>query len=143
MKEYITKQLEEQIGKMEDDFVEEKYTQVGRRFGYVTKNILKDEKEFIDGIPINEKIREKKIEEVEESLAKDTETALEQETTHDKALGIIQAFNVVQAKEQMIMDEYFNDLVESVVSYKRKMENNGKATTKNPTDDMEKFLNKK
>lgn len=146
MKEYVNKQLEEQIGKLIDDIAQGNFSQVEQRFGAVENFILRDEKTFLNGIHNEEKSREKEMKEIREKFIKTIEIALEHEATDDKVMGIVQAFDTLQGTEQTIMQKYINDLVESVVSYKRKMDNDGKPIV-NPapksTDDMNTFLDKK
>ena len=150
MKEYVSKQLEEQIGKMIDDIAQGNFSQVEQRFGAVESFILQDEKRFIDGIRNDEKTREKEMKEIREKFVKAIEVSLEHESTDDKVMGIVQAFDTLQGTEQTIMGKYINDLVESVVSYKREIidgkdkptDNPAEKTTPRSTDDMDEFLKK-
>jgi len=154
MKEYINKQLEEQIGKMIADLAQGNFNQIEQRFGAVENFILRDEKLFLNGIHDEEKSREKEMEEMWKKFVKTIETALEQENTDDKVLGLVQAFNEQQATEQAAIEKYFNDIVESVVSYKRNVIDKGSNhkvekphsnpdATPRSTDDMNDFLDKK
>ena len=147
MKEYIKEQLEEQIGKMIDDFASGDFNQVEQRFGAVENFILRDEKTFIEGIRDEEKEREKQMREIREKFIKAIETALEHETTDDKVVAIVQAFDTLHGTEQAVMSKYINDLVESVVSYKRKiLDNDGKPVSRPPIktpDEIDSFLDKK
>jgi len=146
MKEYINKQLEEQIGKMIDDLAQGNFNQVEQRFEVVKNFVLCDEKTFIDEVQNEEKAREDEMETIREDFVKAIETALEHKTTDDKVLSIVQAFDTLHGTEQTMMGKYINDLVESIVSYKRKIiDNDSRPTTKadeKPTDDMDKFLDK-
>ena len=149
MKEYVGKQLEEQIGKMINALAEGDAAQVESRFGAVVEFYLKDEKEFTDRIPDNEKKRDKKIEEMKEKFVKALETALEHEVLDDKVKHAVQCYHALEDTQQRTISEYFNDLVESVVSYKRNVldRSDGKMVDAKPvvgsTDDMDEFLDAK
>jgi len=159
MKGYIVGQLEEQIGKMVNDLAEGNVAQVERRFGAVEKFVLCDEKKFIDGIRDEERVREKEMGEIREKFVKAIERALENKTVDDKVIGIAQAFEALQSTEQAVMGKYVNDLVESVVSYKRNVidkDNDGHSSSggervvdfvpvkdKSKSDEIDKLLDKK
>ena len=125
MKEYISNQLEEQIGKMIDDLAQGNLNQVEQRFGAVEKFILQDEKMFNDGIRKDSEQREKEMKELYEKFIKVVEKALENESVNDKVLGVVQACSTLQQTEQTVIQKYINDLVESVVSYKRNVVDKG------------------
>ena len=156
MKGYISKQLEEQIGKMINDLAEGNVAQVENRFGAVEKFVLCDEKKFIDGIPHDMEKRDKKLEEMKENFIKTLEKALEHENLDDKVNHAIQCYHTLDQTQQGIMGEFFTDLVQSVVSYKRnvvdKDHNAGSGSigkvvdfepVKDSSDEIDKVLDKK
>ena len=152
MNEYIKNQLNEQVGKMINDFAEGNLEQVDRRFGAIEKYILNNEKTFIDAVQNEVSVREDKMVSKREEFIKAIEKALEHENIDDKVLNIVQAFDALQQTEQAFMNKYFNDIVTSVVSY-RNMLNKGSSqkaeetqpniTASRSTGDMNKFLDKK
>lgn len=151
MKEYVNKQLEEQIGKMIDDLAHGNLEQIERTFDVVQNFILHDETVFINGVKKKKETREKEMVSIRDKFVKAVEKVLDHDTTDEKFASVIQAFKELQESEQVAMSKYFNDLVESVVSYKRKMDNDDKPLMKSPDgskpvtdeDDIDKLLNKK
>ena len=152
MNENIKNELCEQVGKIINDFAEGNLEQVDRRFGAIEQHILNNEKTFIDAVHDEEKTREKEMAGKREEFVKAIEKALEHETTDDKVLNLVQAFDALQQTEQAVLNKYFNDIVKSVVSYRNKILNNGSnqkadeshnPTTTRSTDEINKFLDKK
>jgi len=143
MKEYVNKQLEEHIGKMIDDLAHGNLEQIERTFDVVQKFILQDETVFINGVKKEEETREKEMVSIRDKFVKAVEKVSDHDTTDEKFASVIQAFKELQESEQVAMSKYFNDIVESVVSYKRKYLDNDGKPVKEPTDEIDKLLNKK
>jgi len=142
MKEYINKQLEEQMGKMIDDLAHGNLEQIEKTFDTIQKFVLCDEKTFINGVKEEDEAREKEMVSIRKDFIKSVEKALEQDSMESKFAGVIQAFGTLQGAEQEAMGKYFNDLVQSVVSYKKLLDKGSKLEA-SPTDKIDELLSKK
>jgi len=153
MKEYIRKQLDDQVGRIVNEYAEGNLEAVERRFGAVENFVMVDEKEFLHGIRDDEKVLKKEMDKIKETFIKGIETALEHKEMDEQVMHAFQAYETIQGAEQALMGKYGHDLVESLVTYQRALDNNKYVATEHKsydtpaegklTDDMNKFLNEK
>lgn len=152
MKEYIRKQLDDQIRKIVTEYGDGNLEAVERRFGAVSSFVLQDEKDFIHGIRDDEKTLKKEMGSLKDDFVKGIEEALEQGKVDDRVAYAFHAYEVLQASEQALMGKYGHGLVESLVTYARSLDTNNKSvatvhksydTLHTPTDEIDKVLEKR